>query len=450
MTGTRFDRRRFLWGSASAAVVASASASPLVNLLGASSVRAAPLRRVMFVYVPDGCIPDRFHPRKTEAGYELNEMTAPLERVKQHLVFLDGLTMYAGAGTHEGGIRKVLTGVSDVSLDVFLGQQFSGQTPHNSLQLGAASNFENGSGSMSFIGPNQEVKPDDDPLNAFSRVFGSTSQGSDGTDDRAAALAARRKKSVLDASLSDLARLRQRLGAAEAQKLETHAEAVREVERRITNGVSGAGLAACGLNTFNGVGYQNSSADSYPKTFHKEENFETVTRLQMDLATLALSCSATRVVSLMLSHPVSPTHVRSTNVSLNHHDASHYGNADSPTARDFITLQRHFMGEIAYLVDKLATTQDGDGSLLDNTLVMVCSELGDSNRHDHDRVPFLLAGKAGGVLKPGRFLDFRGSNGGQNEAHTKLLVSVAQAMEVNIDSYGYTGHGKGPLPGLLG
>ena len=107
------------------------------------------------------------------------------------------------------------------------------------------------------------------------------------------------------------------------------------------------------------------------------------------------------------------------------------------------------MGEFAYLIDRLDKTPDGDGTLLDNTLVMLCSELGDSNLHDHDRVPFVLAGRAGNALETGRFLDYRGTNGGKNQPHTKLLVSVANALGVEIESYGFTGEGKGPLSGLL-
>jgi hypothetical protein len=88
---------------------------------------------------------------------------------------------------------------------------------------------------------------------------------------------------------------------------------------------------------------------------------------------------------------------------------------------------------------------------LDNTQVLLCTELGDSNLHDHARVPFVLAGGAGGQLSTGRYLDYRGrGKDGGNETHTKLLVSMAQAMGVSVDSFGYTGHGTGPLEGLYG
>lgn len=448
------SRRNFLRTTATVA-----AATPLLQMLNMRRVDAAPLRRVMFVYIPDGCIPSRFHPTGTEKNFTLADMTSPLESVKQHCVFIDGLSMFGGGATHEGGIRKVLTGTADVSLDIFLGQKFAGQTPHNALQLGVAANFQNGSGGMSFIGREQEVKPDDDPLNAFSRVFGNVSTGGDDHDDRAAQLAARRKKSVLDAALSDLTRLKGKYGPAEREKLETHTEAIREVERRITSTVTpGGGGAACDIAGYDRRGFANSPTDYYPKTYEKEEHFETVGRLQMDLAALALSCNMTRVVSLMFSHPVSPTHIPG--VAPAHHDASHFGDPFSALANDFVKCQQHFMRQVAYLIDKLATTPEGDGTfLLDHTLVMVCSELGDANAHDHRRVPFILAGKAGFALETGRFLNYQNSYTGpfaspeeerdKNQPHAKLLVSIANLMNVTIDSYGYVGRGRGGLEGLV-
>ena len=431
-----FSRRSLLKGLGASAVLA-----PFATNLYVPRVHAAPAKRVMFVYVPDGCIPDLWHPKGSETGFTLPSMSSPLEAVKQHLVFLDGLTMYSGGATHEGGMAKVLTGVGDQSIDLFLGDKIAGSTPHSSLQLGVGSTFQAGQpGTFTFLSADQPVAPDDDPLNAFSRVFGSVGGGSGGDD-----LAQRKQKSVLDAALGDLAALRTKLGSTEKLKLEQHVDALREVEARIT----GAGIKACDVAGFNAGGFAVSPTDYYPKTYHKEENFKTVSRLQIDLATTALSCGATNVVSLQYSHQVSPTHIPESGASLANHDASHYGDPNSNTAQDFVKLKQWFMGEFVYLVQKLEQTPDGDGSLLDNTLVMLCSELGDSNLHDHNRVPFVLAGRAGGALETGRFLDYRNSNGGKNQPHTKLLVSVANAMGVDIDTFGFAGEGKGPLPGLL-
>jgi hypothetical protein len=428
-------RRSFLRGLGATALLAPFAQLPM-------KARAAAPKRAMFVYVPDGCIPALWHPKGTETAFTLPAMTAPLEPIKQHLVFLEGLTMYAGGATHEGGIAKVLTGVSPQSLDIYLGDRISADRPLRSLQLGVGTTFQNGSGSFSYIGQGQTVNPDDDPLNAFSRVFGTVSTGG---DDAAAMLKKRQRKSVLDAALGDLGALGMRLGQTEKEKLDVHLDSLRELEKRITSNAA----VACDVSGFNAAGFAVSPTDYYPKTYHKEENFKLMGQLQMDLALMALACGSTNVVSLMWSHPVSPTHLLDTGIGTANHDASHYGMASSQMAQDFVGLKRWFMERFVYLIQKLASTPDDGGTLLDNTLVLLCSELGDSNNHDHDSVPFVLAGKAGGALRTGRYLNYTDKNAGENEPHSKLLVSFANAVGVDIDSYGFTGKGKGPLPGLL-
>lgn len=434
------SRRRFLQLAAAGSVLA-----PFAHTISLGRAQAAPLRRVLFVYVPDGCIPDLWHPTGSENDFSLPAMTSPLASIQQHLVFIDGLTMYSGGATHEGGMAKVLTGTGPQSLDIFLGEQVGGDTPFRSLQLGVGATFQDGAGSMSYIGPNQPVTPDDDPVNVFSRVFGGAPGGAGGSQSPERSS----RKSILDNALGELGALQSRLDRTEREKLEVHLESIREVEKRLQGVTSGSiAGAACDLAGYDNRGFTNIETDYYPKTYHKEENFRLVGELQMDHAVLALSCGVTRVASLQWSHAVSPTHVLETGVGSGNHDASHYGDRNSPVAQDWVTLKQWFMDRFVYLVDRLAATPDVDGSLLDNTLVVLCSELGDSNLHDHNRVPFVLAGGAGGRLKTGRFLDFRGSNNGENEPHTKLLVSVAQMMGADIDTFGYAAHGTGPLPGL--
>lgn len=403
------------------------------------TARAAAPMRVMFVYAPDGCIPSLWHPSGGEAGFTLPEMSAPLEVVKEHCVFFNGLNMYAGGATHEGGIRKVLTGVGPVSLDVFLGQKLQGASPHASVQLGVSANFQNGSGSMSFTGTGQEVKPDDNPINAFGRLFG----GGGAKEDSAAILARKRKKSILDAALADLNALK--LSGAEKAKLETNLDSIREVEKRLDTAIP----ATCSAATWNSEGFKINGADSYPKTYEREDFFGTVGKLQQDLAVLALGCDVTRSVSLMWSHPVSPTKVPGLGVTMNNHDASHYGSSSSANAKDFVKMKRWFATRFAELIQSLAARPYGSSTLLDHTLVLLCSELGDANAHDHKAVPFVLAGGKAAGLKTGRSLNYSGKGmGGENESHTKLLVSMAKLAGVPIESFGYTGHGSGGLAGL--
>jgi hypothetical protein len=437
----KFNRRTLLTGLGATALIA-----PFAQLPALRKAHAAAAKKVMFVYVPDGCIPERWHPTGSETSFTLSEMTTPLESIKQHLVFVDGLTMYSGGATHEGGFAKVLTGVGPKSLDVVLGEELGKSTPHRSLQLGVGATFQNGAGSVSYLGQGQPINPDDDPTNAFARVFGGGGGASSGASPE---LSKARKKSVLDTSLAELNALKARLGTTEKNKLDVHLDSLRELESRLTGGGASAMAGGmCDASAFNKVGFKNNPMDYYPKTYHKEEKFKEVGELQMDLAVMALACGSTNVVTLTWSHAVSPTKIPETGVTTGNHDASHYGEPNSQNAKDFVTLKKWFMERFVYLIDKLANTPDQDGSLLDNTVVMLFSELGDSNRHDHDRVPFVLAGKAGGSLKTGRYLNYKGKNGGENEPHTKLLVSVANLAGVQIDSFGFTGKGTGPLGGL--
>ncbi|MEO2168781.1 MAG: DUF1552 domain-containing protein, partial [bacterium] len=153
------SRRRFLQGLglASAALVA-----PL------SLVRAArasyPAERIIFFYIPDGCIPDAFHPSGGEFDFTLGAMTEPLAHVRQHCTFLDGLKMYGGGATHQGGIRKVLTANAAQSLDDYFADQIGADTPFPSIYLGVGAGYENGSGGFSFLRSGTPQSPNDNPL----------------------------------------------------------------------------------------------------------------------------------------------------------------------------------------------------------------------------------------------------------------------------------------------
>lgn len=432
------NRRQFLRALSSTAL-----AAPLMTLPWSRSAFAAGGdKRAIFLYMPDGCIPERFHPTGNEFDFELNDMTSPLAPVKQHCVFTRGLTMYEGGSTHEGGVRKVLTGNSDRSLDYFLGQRLGQNHPHRSIHLGVAANFQAGSDvrSVTFQDGAIPVSFNDNPINAFDQIFGGVSGdgGGGGVD-----AATRRKMSILDQNLADLNRLQSQLGTAERQKLQSHAQSIREIEQRIQDaGAVTGGGGMCTPNAWNRQGFTVPEGyHGYPAKFELDEHFKTVSRLQLDLLVESFKCDLTRIGSLMWSHAVSP--LRIDGIQMGHHDTSHYGQFETGTAELFVQYQQYFMSELAYLIQRLNNTPDADGNtMLHNTLIFLFSELGDSNDHDHKDMPFILAGNAGGALQTGRLLDFK------EDAHSKLLVSIANMMDVNVNSFGYTGHGSGGLAGL--
>ncbi len=418
------SRRRFL-----ESILAAGAAAPFAGLLARPALAATNIKRVMFVYLSDGCIPERWHPSGSEFNFTIPEMTSPLASVKDKLVFLKGLNMYEGGATHEGGIRKVLTGNGDTSLDVYLGKNMAASTPFSSLQLGVCTNFQSTQGGGSYINGSR-ITTEDNPLNAFNRIFAGANPDSENNDSR--------KGSILDTALADLNTIRGKLGNTEKVKLDTHLESLREVEKRVKS-TSGS----CDVSGFNPTGFSVSPTDYYPKTYHLEKHYETVGKMQMDLSLMAFACGMTNVISLAWSHPVTATRVTVNGKSINGHDASHYGSPDSGGAGDFIAIKQWHLERYKYLIEELASRPEGDGSMLDHTLILTISDLGDGNRHDHKNMPFVLAGGQALGVQGGRMLDFNG------DAHTKMLVSVANLMGVNINQFGYTGHGTGGLEGLI-
>jgi hypothetical protein len=422
---------------------------PLLGRARPAKAAGAPMNSLV-VFVPDGIIPSLWHAKGTETNFTLPTMSDPLNRVKGDCIFLEGVAMYSGEPTHPGGTKKVITGTGPQSLDIFLGQKLKGGAPFDSVQLGVASNFENGSGSISYLGAGQEVKADDNPLNAFSRLFAGKAPAGMGAPVGDPMLRDRQKKSILDAIRGDLTALQAKLGAAEKAKLDTHLQSLREVEGRATAVMTQPTGAACDVAGYNKGGFKIVENYDYPKTYHKVENFITVGQLQMDLAVLALSCSVTHSVSLMWSHAVSPTKIPGVS-TIGNHDSSHYGvNPAGDTAKQFILNRRWFMDKFASLLEALKRTPYADATLLDYTVVFLCSDITDGDLHDQRSMPFVVAGGSKGGLKGGRYLNYVGKGqGGQNESHNKLLVSLARAAGVMVDSYGFTGMGSGPLPGLL-
>ena len=256
-------RRAFLKtiGCAGAAALA-----PFTLVRAARADSAA--RKVIFFYIPDGCIPDRFHPTGSEFDFSLAPMTEPLDSVRQYCTFLDGLTMYEGGPTHEGGIRKVLTANAAQSLDDFLADRIGTQSPFRSLYLGVGANYENGSGGFSFLRSGIPQSPEDNPLAAFTRLFGSE-------DAPPASLDEDPRLKILDHSIGEVQAMRSRLGAVERQRLEQHLEALRLVEQRIEQ--TSANLEGCGPTNWNPQGFTVPSGwHGYPPRYDREEFFETV------------------------------------------------------------------------------------------------------------------------------------------------------------------------------
>ena len=232
----KINRRRILTGlGASAALTASFGVRGI-----AARAKAQVPARVLFVYVPDGCIPSRWHPTGSERSFSLPEMTAPLERHRDQCIFLDGLTMYAGGATHEGGFNKILTGASDESIDFALGRALGADVPFEVFLLGVGTDFKNNRIAAFSHLAGAHVLPEDSPGAAFTTLFGG------GIDDQGATIRRAQQQGILDAIASDTSAMRGRLGATERRRLDTVLDAIGQVERRLTSN-PGASCTTAGL-----------------------------------------------------------------------------------------------------------------------------------------------------------------------------------------------------------
>jgi hypothetical protein len=392
------------------------------NLLWTRSVFAATApKRVIFVYTAGGAIPDQWLPSGSETNFTLPAMSAPLESVKQHCVFLSGVNMENpghGLTSKALGSHKVTK-----TLDLQIAQSLGQSTPFSQLQLGVISN---GFGSITRNNWNEPAY-EDNPLNAFDRLFGGGSAAAEVDVD----IGTLRKKSVLDCNLEVLNQMRSSLGSFEKRRLDEHADAIQKIEARMNSTSQPSTGGACTTPAFNSNGFNG--------TTNNDVNFDAIADLQVDVTTLALQCDLTRVVSLMFGNHQSDFTVPEAGIDTNYHSSIH-----GRPAEDYIKYRSYFTTKLQYLIQSLADTQDMDGnSLLDNTIILTVSDMGDARSHAGDNVPYMLAGGGGGTLTTGRSVTLSGVS------HDTILDTVAQAVGIDVNSSDYSRYGNGPISGIF-
>jgi len=447
-------RRRLL-----GALLGAAAATPLGLAVGRAARALDPggrAQRVIFFYFPDGVgglsqsgDASLWNAQNDGGGVHLSELLRPLGDRKRHCAFVNGLSMGSvDEGSHPGGAKKLLTGVdggNGMSIDQFLAGTAGADAPHRLLYLGAMANADGASGDkhISYPSAGFTTPPEDDPREAFRRVFGAAlPSGGPATPDPGVTAA---NRSVIDTAITDLTELRARLGDLEQDRLDLHLEALREVELRL-DALPPAMTATCDEPAAPGA------IDG--SRLYDPGHFPEILRAQMDLMVQAMACGATRVGVLQASHHTSElimsrfagTEMYDPGFDMRSHQASHYGARHDRSNRlftDFLAQRRWFVEQLAYLIDQLDARPEGDSgeTMLDHSLVVLCSEVSDGNTHSHQDMPFVLAGRAGGSIATGRVLDYWGRR------HGDLLASVAHAMGQPVMGYG-TDSGE-PLPGLM-
>ncbi len=431
------SRRRLLQLGGAAAITA-----PLARYLRANPSPTTAKRFIVF-YFPDGI-----------AGTSQNgdpslwtpaDSLAPLAPYTNQCIFFKGLSMGpTDSGSHPGGAKKLLTatdGGNGISIDQHLASTIGKNDPFPLLYLGAQANANNASGDMhiSYVQPGYTTPPEDDPVAAFNRVFSgtgsTTSGGGSGAGDGSA------KLSILDRSREELQALQAKLGDVEKAKLDLHLQAVREVEMRI-QALGGGTPATCGQPAIDASGIDSS-------TLYAPEMFPKILRAQTDLMVQAMACGLTRVGVIQAAHHTSDlimsrfmgTDLYEAGFDMRSHQASHYGAAHDLTHHeyaDYVKQVRWWVSQFAYLLSQLAARPEDGGTMLDHSLVLLCTEICDGNTHLHDDMPFVLAGGGNGAIHTGRTLDVG------YRRHGDLYVAIANALGDGITSFGDAS--SGPLP----
>ena len=413
---------------------AGAATSAFLPLLESSGAAAAgsqhPTRLVVF-FSANGTIPFRWRPEGDTRNFEFKsgDILEALNPWRDKLVVLDGLDMVSarnGPGDgHQTGMGHMLTGTellsgntkggcdscpaagysSGPSVDQYIAQRAYGpdmptfESMTFAVQPGGPNNWTR----MSYAGEDLPVEPYSDPFAAYDRIFETV-----GLTQAELERVRARRSSVLDFVSADLQDINAKVSSRDRQRIDQHLSSIRQLEQSMMTGEDGFACAAPGR----GEAFDH----------RREENFPATGRAMMDLIATSLACDLTRVASLQWSRSVSQVKHTWAGVSDPHHDLSHRSFDDDTANEELVKINRWYADQFAYLIDRLDSIPEGDGTVLDHTVVIWTNELGEGNSHTRNNVPIVMAGGANGFFETGRYHTF------DQREHNDLLVSLCQAM----------------------
>lgn len=434
-------RRTFLQG------VGATLALPMLDAMRPARAAAdgsAP-RRLAYVFFPNGAIMPDWKPEGVGTDYELPKTLQPLAPHKSDLLVISGLAHDMarahgdGAGDHARSCATFLTGShprktdgadieAGVSVDQVAASEIGKQTRLPSLELGIEAGRQAGScdsgyscaysSNISWKSPTTPMAKEINPRAVFERLFGN------GVDD-AKARAERNfyRKSILDFVSDDAARLRARLGQTDRRKLDEYLTSVREIEHRIEQSDVETKRQIPDMPVPEGVPSQLSEH----------------IRLMYDLMLVAFQTDTTRIATFMLANEGSNRAYREVDVKDGHHQLSHHRDDEKKVAQ-LQRIDQFLIEQFAYFLERLKATPDGDGTLLDHSMITYGCAISDGNRHRHEDLPCLVAGRGAGAVTTGRHMKIETETPMAN-----LFLSQLEAVGVQRERIGDS---TGKLPGL--
>jgi Protein of unknown function (DUF1552) len=449
----RLTRRTLLRGAGQVAIGLPFLEAMLRPLQTHAQTAEAPLRFVVF-YSPGGTLLDEWRPSGTETQFTLSDMMSPLAPHASQLLFLDGLDLSItdiGVGhPHSRGMAGLLTGTellpgsfvtgggnasfaNGPSLDQVIARRISAANQlkfpslefstawaisGRSLMDGAVAETSNAADQITYGGPKAPIPPMIRPQVAFDRVFKDVGAATGSMSQETL-----KQRSILDAVLAQYVAVSAQLGNEDRAKLEQHAELIREMEKSLGAGSSGEGCVAPDAPA-------NIELDVPSKG-----------KLMTDLLVASLSCNLTRVATMQWADSESKFPLNFDPLKLaDHHHGYQHDSAYNPTA--LFKIYQWFGANFAYLLQKLESVKEGDGTLLDNTVVLWVTEIQEPPTHNQKNMPFVLAGGKNAGLKTGRWLRVK------SQPHNNLLLSVDKLFGGTDDAFGHRNYNTGALTGL--
>ena len=432
ITKKHIPRRTFLRGmGVSLALPLLDSMVPARTLLAQTAAAAAP--RLGFVYVPHGAIMAKWTPATEGAGFEFTDILKPLEPFREHLNVVSGLGHKAADTTavHSlspttwlSGVRpKATQGVdafAGITADQIAAQAIGQDTVLPSMELatedhsGLIGSCDRDYGciymnTLSWRTPTTPLPMEINPRKVFERMFG---QGGSAAERKARI---QEDRSILDAITRDASALQLQLGAGDRQTMTQYLENIREIERRIQRAEKSQGDEDLLLPARPaGVPF----------------DFEEHVALMYDLMLLAYQANVSRVITFMVSREVSNRTYAQVGVSDGHHAISHHQNRPDKMEKN-VRIQTFNVGMFGQFLEKMRSTPDGDGTLLDHTVLLYGSNMSNSNQHDHFPLPNLVVGGASGRMKGGRHLKYP-----DRTPMANLLVSMLDKAGVRQETLG--------------
>lgn len=428
-------------------------ALPLLEAMGprslfAAEAPAAPVR-MAFMYVPNGMNMQSWTPAIEGTGYELPWTLEPLAALKSEINVLSGLTQQKafangdGGGDHARALATFLTGCqarktdgadirAGVSVDQLAAWEAGKFTRFPSLEIGCDPAAVSGScdsgyscaysSNIAWKSESQPVPKEVDPKLVFERLF---TNGRSGESEVARERREKYSKSVLDFVADDAKRLASKVSGTDRRKLDEYMTAVREVEQRVAKSALMKDVPDVAAKKPAGV----------PSDYAEH------IRLLGDLMVLAFQTDTTRVSTFVFANEGSNRSYGFIGVPDGHHDLSHHESKEEKLEK-IRKINRFHVEQFAYILGRMKEIREGEGTLLDNSMIVYGSGIGDGNRHNHDDLPVVMAGKAGGSIDTGRHIKYENGT-----PMTNLYLSMLDRMHAHVESLGDSNGRLGNLKG---